>query len=80
MGLVWRCIVGALRHDRITAPIVLDNLGSHKGKTVRQAIRKADAHLLFLPPYSPDLDPIEQMLSKLKTLLREAVERSVDAT
>ncbi|WP_294339495.1 IS630 family transposase [uncultured Sphingomonas sp.] len=107
----WRTLtfVAALRHDRITAPIVfdqpinaetfaayveqaliptltpgdiviLDNLGSHKGKAVRQAIRKAGAHLLFLPPYSPDLNPIEQVLSKLKTLLRKADERSVDAT
>lgn len=60
--------------------VVLDNLGSHKGKAVRQAIRKAGAHLLFLLPYSPDLNPIEQMFSKLKTLLRKADERSVDAT
>lgn len=60
--------------------VVLDNLGSHKGKAVRQAIRKAGAHLLFLPPYSPDLNPIEQMFSKLKTLLRKADERSVEAT
>ena len=60
--------------------VVLDNLGSHKGKAVRQAIRKAGAHLLFLPPYSPDLNPIEQMFSKLKTLLRKADERSIHAT
>lgn len=60
--------------------VVLDNLGSHKGKAVRQAIRKAGAHLLFLPPYSPDLNPIEQMFSKLKALLRKADERSIDAT
>lgn len=107
----WRTLtfIAALRHDRITAPIVfdqpingetftayvkqalvatlspgdvvvLDNLGSHKGKAVRQAIRKAGAHLLFLPPYSPDLNPIEQVFSKLKTLLRKADERSVAAT
>ncbi|MEN5364754.1 IS630 family transposase [Brevundimonas intermedia] len=60
--------------------VVLDNLGSHKGKAVRQAIRKAGAHLLFLPPYSPDLNPIEQVFSKLKTLLRKADERSVETT
>lgn len=107
----WRTLtfIAALRHDRITAPIVfdqpinaetftayveqalaptltpgdvviLDNLGSHKGKAVRQAIRKAGAHLLFLPPYSPDLNPIEQVFSKLKALLRKADERSVEAT
>ena len=60
--------------------VIMDNLGSHKGKAVRQAIRKAGAHLLFLPPYSPDLNPIEQMFSKLKALLRKADERSIDAT
>ena len=56
--------------------VVLDNLGSHKGQAVRRAIRAADAHLLFLPPYSPDLNPIEMMFAKLKTLLRRADERS----
>ena len=60
--------------------VVLDNLGSHKGKAVRQAIRKAGAHLMFLPPYSPDLNPIEQVFSKLKTLLRKADERTVEDT
>jgi transposase len=58
--------------------VVMDNLGSHKGRAVRQAIRKARAHLLFLPPYSPDLNPIEQVFSKLKTLLRKADERCVE--
>ena len=56
--------------------VVLDNLGSHKGLAVRRAIRAAGAHLLFLPPYSPDLNPIEMMFAKLKTLLRKADERS----
>ena len=56
--------------------VVLDNLGSHKGAAVRRAIRAAGAHLLFLPPYSPDLNPIEMMFAKLKTLLRKADERS----
>jgi transposase len=60
--------------------VVMDNLGSHKGQAVRQAIRKAGAHLLFLPPYSPDLNPIEQVFAKLKTLLRKAAERTVEAT
>ena len=59
--------------------VVLDNLGSHKGQAVRRAIRAAGAHLLFLPPYSPDLNPIEMMFAKLKTLLRRADERSVAA-
>ncbi len=60
--------------------VVMDNLSSHKGKAVRQAIRKAGAHLIFLPPYSPDLNPIEQVFAKLKTMLRKANERTVDAT
>ena len=60
--------------------VVMDNLGSHKGAAVRAAIRAAGARLLFLPPYSPDLNPIEQMFAKLKLLLRKAAERSVEAT
>ena len=59
--------------------VVLDNLGSHKGIAVRRAIRAAGAHLLFLPPYSPDLNPIEMVFAKLKTLLRKADERSIAA-
>jgi transposase len=58
--------------------VVMDSLGSHKGSAIRRAIRAAGAHLLFLPPYSPDLDPIEQVFAKLKTLLRKAEERTVD--
>ena len=59
--------------------VVLDNLGSHKGTAIRRAIRAAGAHLLFLPPYSPDLNPIEMMFAKLKALLRKADERSTAA-
>jgi transposase len=58
--------------------VVDDNLGSHKGKAVRQAIRGAGAHLFFLPPYSPDLNPIEQVFAKLKALLRKADPRSIE--
>src|SRR3712207_9408173 len=58
--------------------VIMDNLGSHKGMAVRRAIRNAGAKLLFLPPYSPDLNPIEQVFAKLKTLLRKAAERSVE--
>jgi putative transposase len=47
--------------------VILDNLGSHKGKAVRQAIRAAGARLVFLPKYSPDLNPIEQVFAKFKT-------------
>ena len=60
--------------------VVIDNLGSHKGGAVRKAVRAAGAKLFFLPPYSPDLNPIEQVFAKLKTLLRKAAERSVEAT
>jgi transposase len=60
--------------------VVMDNLGSHKGKAVRAAIRAAGARLLFLPPYSPDLNPIEQVFAKLKHLMRKAAERTVTAT
>jgi transposase len=60
--------------------VIMDNLGSHKGRAVRKAIRAAGAKLFFLPPYSPDLNPIEQVFAKLKTLLRKAEERTVEAT
>jgi transposase len=107
----WRTLtfLAGLRHDRITAPcvidgpingrsflayveqvlaptlspgdvVIIDNLGSHKGKAVRQAIRGAGAKLFFLPPYSPDLNPIEQAFAKLKTLLKKADERTLEAT
>ena len=56
----------------------MDNLGSHKGKAIRQAIRSAGAKLFFLPKYSPDLNPIEQVFAKLKHLLRKVAARTVD--
>src|SRR3954467_15150958 len=58
----------------------LDNLGSHKGQAVRRLIRAAGAKLFFLPRYSPDLNPIEQVFAKLKTLLRKAEPRTTDNT
>jgi transposase len=99
--------LAALRHDGITAPLVLDgaingdafrayveqflaptlapgdivvmdNLSSHKVDGVRQAIERAGASLLYLPPYSPDLNPIEQLFAKLKALLRATAARTVD--
>ena len=102
-------VLAALRHDRITAPcvidgpingtsfrayveqflvptlssgdvVVMDNLGSHKGKTVRGLIRAAGAKLFFLPRYSPDLNPIEQVFAKLKTLLRKTDPRTIETT
>ena len=60
--------------------VILDNLSSHKHPAVRQAIRRAGAKLLFLPPYSPDLNPIEQVFAKLKHLLSAAAERTKEAT
>ncbi len=60
--------------------VVMDNLGSHKGQAVRRALRRAGAKLFFLPPYSPDLNPIEQVFAKLKTLLRKADERTPQST
>ena len=59
--------------------MILDNLGSHKGKSAREAIRAKGAHLLFLPPYSPDLNPIEQVFAKLKRPLRAAQPRDAEA-
>lgn len=106
----WKTLtfIAALRHDRVTAPclldapingnsfrvyverfllptlspgdiVVMDNLGSHKSMAVRNAIRSVKAHCLFLPAYSPDLNPIEQMFAKLKTLLRKARARTCTA-
>jgi transposase len=59
--------------------VVLDNLSAHKVPGVREAVEAAGATLLYLPPYSPDFNPIEQLFAKLKALLRKAAERSVDA-
>jgi transposase len=73
--------------EKILAPtlakgdvVILDNLGSHKGRAARRAVRRAGAHMLFLPPYSPDLNPIEQLFAKLKHLMRMAEPRTVEAT
>lgn len=107
----WKTLtfIGALRIDRIDAPLVidgpingelfalyaekvlaptlaeediviLDNLASHKGQVARRAIRRVGAHLLFLPPYSPDLNPIEQLFAKLKHMMRQAEPRTVEAS
>jgi transposase len=58
--------------------VVMDNLGSHKGAGVRAAIEATGAKLLYLPPYSPDFNPIENAFSKLKALLRKAAARTVE--
>lgn len=58
--------------------VILDNLGSHKGAGVRAAIEAAGASLLYLPPYSPDFNPIENAFAKLKAMLRKAAARTVE--
>ena len=72
---VARVLVPTLRSGDI---VIMDNLGSHKGKAVRDLIRSVGAKLFFLPKYSPDLNPIEQAFAKLKHLLRKAAARTVE--
>lgn len=69
-------LVSTLRQDDI---VIADNLGSHKNRAARAAIRKVGARLILLPKYSPDLNPIEQVFAKLKHLLRKAAARSRQA-
>ena len=76
LAYVEQFLVPTLKRNDI---VVLDNLGSHKGKAVRRAIRAVGARLLFLPKYSPDLNPIEQVFAKLKARVRKAAPRSLDA-
>jgi transposase len=73
---VQRLLLPTLRPGDI---VIMDNLGSHKGKAVRRLIRSVGAKLIFLPKYSPDLNPIEQVFAKLKHLLRKAAARTVEA-
>jgi transposase len=73
---VEKLLVPTLAKDDI---VIMDNLGSHKAKAVRKAIRGAGAKLLFLPKYSPDMNPIEKLFAKLKHCLRKAQPRSTDA-
>ena len=58
--------------------VIMDNLSSHKGPKTRAMIETAGARLLFLPPYSPDFNPIEYAFAKLKAMLRKAAERTVE--
>ena len=74
---VEQCLVPTLSLGDV---VIMDNLSSHKRPAVRAAIRSAGARLLFLPPYSPDLNPIEQVFAKLKHLMRKAAERTHEAT
>ena len=104
----WRTLtfLGALRHDRLTAPcvfdgpingecfrayveqqlrpvlkpgdiVIMDNLGSHKAAVIRKTIQAAGARLWFLPPYSPDLNPIEQTFAKIKHCMRNAQKHTI---
>jgi len=73
---VEKVLLPTLREGDI---VIMDNLGSHKGKAVRALIRSAGAKLFFLPKYSPDLNPIEQVFAKLKHLLRKTAARTVEA-
>jgi transposase len=72
---IERCLVPTLTPGDV---VIMDNLRAHKVAGVRQAIEAAGATLLYLPPYSPDLNPIEQLFAKLKALLRKAAERTVE--
>lgn len=74
---VGQCLAPTLTPGDV---VIADNLGSHKGQPARQMIRSAGAHLLFLPPYNPDLNPIEIVFAKLKTLFRKADERTIEAS
>jgi transposase len=76
LAYVETVLVPTLRPGDI---VIIDNLGSHKGKAVRQAIRAAGARLVFLPAYSPDLNPIEQVFAKLKHLMRKQACRTIEA-
>lgn len=79
-GVIFQAYVGQMLVPTLSPGdiVILDNLGSHKSAAVRRMIRGAGAHLLFLPPYSPDLNPIEQVFAKLKHLLRKAQARTVE--
>jgi transposase len=75
LAYITQVLVPTLRHGDV---VVLDNLGAHKQPEVRTAIEQAGAHLRFLPPYSPDFNPIELAFAKLKAFLRALRPRSFD--
>jgi transposase len=74
-GYIEQVLVPTLRRGDT---VIMDNLPAHKGADVRLAIEAAGATLCYLPPYSPDFNPIENAVSKLKALLRKAAARSID--
>ena len=75
LAYVERCLVPTLKGGDI---VIMDNLKPHKAAGVREEIEAAGAKVLYLPPYSPDLNPIEMAFAKLKAMLRKAAERSID--
>jgi transposase len=76
LAYVEQVLVPALEPGDV---VVMDNLPAHKAAGVRDAIETAGARLLFLPPYSPDFNPIENAFSKLKALMRAKAERTINA-
>jgi transposase len=76
LAYVQQQLVGTLKPGDV---VLMDNLSSHKGAEIRKAIEKVGARVVYLPPYSPDFNPIEMVFSKLKALLRKAKERSIQA-
>ena len=76
LAYVRQCLVPTLTAGDI---VVMDNLSSHKVAGIREAIEAAGATVRYLPPYSPDLNPIELLFAKLKALLRKAAEREIEA-
>lgn len=75
-GYVQDCLVPALEPDDM---LIMDNLPAHKSVRITQAVEDAGCKLVYLPPYSPDLNPIENMWSKVKASLRETAARTFDA-
>jgi transposase len=73
---VERVLTPTLRRGQV---VVMDNLSAHKGERVRELIEKRGCKLLYLPPYSPDFNPIEEAFSKIKGLMRKAEARSREA-
>ena len=76
LAFIEQILVPTLRPGQV---VVMDNLAAHKGAAVRTAIEATGAQLLFLPPYSPDLNPIEECWSKLKAWLRKQAARTHEA-
>jgi transposase len=76
LAYIRRVLVPTLKRGDI---VIMDNLGSHKIPGILEAIRTAGANLLFVPPYSPDLNPIEMAFSKIKSILRKKAHRTVEA-